>query len=267
MRSIGDRLLKIHRRRSVLFLDLDHTLLRGPLSTVVVPTAVRDMAQAARRAPAEVHDLLRAESRNRRADPDFPLFRALDWGDIIRTVAARLSVSLATDPDDLARECAGPPHSRLLDDAGTALGRLSRPDRFLVAATRGLRKYQLPLLARFKLWDRFDAVLTPEDSGVLKTDRAFYGDWPNRADISIHVGDSYSDDVAAPIRFGHRAIWRPRPPIGGRAGLDPFARAAAISLSESELRPDAVIHHLSELPAAVDRLEEMGGGVGPGSRR
>lgn len=259
--------MKIHRRRSVLFLDLDHTLLRGPLSTVVVPAAIREMAAATGRPAEEIHDLLRHESRNRRADPGFPLVRALDWGDIIRTVAGGLSVSLAIDPDDLAGESSAPTHSVALDGASAVLGQLSGPNRFLVAATRGLRKYQLPVLEGLELAEWFDAVLTPEDSGVLKTDRVFYGDWPNRADISIHVGDSYSDDVAAPIRFGHRAIWRPRPPIGGRAGLDPFARAAAIPLSESELRPDAVIHHLSELPAAVDRLEEMGGGVGPGSRR
>ncbi|MFP4033560.1 MAG: HAD family hydrolase [Desulfococcaceae bacterium] len=246
-------------RRSVLFIDLDHTLLRGPLSTVVAPAAIREMAAATGRPAEEIHDLLRRESRNRRADPGFPLIRALDWGDIIRTVARRLSVPLAADPDDLAGESSAPPHSVALDDAGAVLAQISSPDRFLVAATRGLRKYQLPVLAGLKLDQWFDAVLTPEDSGVLKTDRAFYGDWPDRAEISVHVGDSYRDDVAAPLGFGHRAVWRPRHPEARLAKLDAFARAAAVSPPESGPRPDAVIHHLKELPAVVERLEQMAG--------
>jgi FMN phosphatase YigB (HAD superfamily) len=246
-------------RRSVLFIDLDHTLLRGPLSTVVVPAAIREMAAAADRPADDIHDLLRAESRNRRADPDFPLIRRLDWGDIIRTVARRLSVRLAVDPDDLARESSAPPHSIVLDDAEASLNQLSRPDRFLVAATRGLRKYQLPVLEGLELAEWFDAVLTPEDSGVLKTDRAFYGDWPDRAEISVHVGDSYRDDVAAPLGFGHRAVWRPRHLDVRLAKLDPFARAATVPLPEPGPRPNAVIHHLEELPAVVDHLERMAG--------
>ena len=251
--------LKTPRRRTVLFIDLDHTILRGPLSNVVVPTAIREMAVGTGRPAEEIHDFLRHESRSRRADPDFPLIRALDWSDIIRTVARRLAVSLSVDPDDLARKSSGPPHSMILDDAGAVLKQLSRPDRFLVAATRGLRKYQLPLLDGLGLRKRFHAVLTPEESGVLKTDRAFYGDWPERAGISIHVGDSYPDDVAAPIRFGHRAIWRPRNPNVGQTALDPFVRAASFSLPESGPRPDAVIHHLKELPAVVERLEQKVG--------
>lgn len=251
--------MKIHRRRSVLFIDLDHTILRGPLSTVVVPAAIREMVAATGRPAEEIHDLLRRESRNRRADPGFPLVRALDWGDIIRTVAGRLSVILAVDPDDLARESSAPPHSVALDGAGAVLAQLSRPDRFLVAATRGLRKYQLPVLAGLKLDRWFNAILTPGDSGVLKTDRAFFGSWPDRAEISVHVGDSYRDDVAAPIRFGHRAVWRPRKPEVHLAELDPFARAALVSLPEPGPRPDAVIHRLDELPFILEKLEQGAG--------
>lgn len=245
-------------RRTVLFVDLDHTVLRGPLATAVVPFAVREMAEATERPPGTVHELLRAESRERRADPVCPLIRALDWGDIVRTVAARLRVRLSVDPDELARTCAGPPHSRVLGDAGNVLDRLAGPDRFLVAATRGLRKYQIPVLRRLGLLERFDAVLTPEDSGALKNRRAFYGRWPTRARLRVHAGDSYADDVAAPLRFGHRAVWRPRNPKPALDAADPFERASRVPLPEPGSRPDAVVHRLGELPRVVERLEGIG---------
>ena len=59
----------------------------------------------------------------------------------------------------------------------------------------------------------------------------------------IHVGDCPKDDIAAAANLGIKTIW--------------FNRHHA-SWPRVELQPDAIVHRLCELPAAIDQLAQAG---------
>jgi FMN phosphatase YigB (HAD superfamily) len=131
-----------------------------------------------------------------------------------------------------------------------------------VAASKGLAKYQRPVLEALGLISFFVEVLTPDTYSALKRDRAFYGPWPERAAVRIMTGDHYEDDVVAPYSFGFNTVWKWNGDDMGLRDLDPFARALAFPYtSEQPVRPDAIIFSLRELPPVVLRLETRSGGA------
>jgi FMN phosphatase YigB (HAD superfamily) len=242
--------------QSVVFVDLDATLIRGPFESAVFPVVFAELARKTGLDTAEIRRQVIQENLDRQRNPDCTAIRAMDWDDIFQTVAGRLGVRLEAQAMEIAHRHAGPPDAAVLDGAEQALKQLASPQRALVVATKGLVKYQLPVLDALGLTPLFTDILTPDVNGALKNDLAFYGQWPASARLKISVGDHTEDDVIAPRRFGFKVIWKVNTPDAGLQRLDPFDRPACVSDFEGQtVRPDAIIYSLRELPEVVGRLE------------
>jgi FMN phosphatase YigB (HAD superfamily) len=229
--------------------DLGHTVIKGPWDTVVYPTVCREIAQKTGLESEMVRRLLFKENFSRQRDPNCPPALAMDWDSIARAVAIHLGVQLEANVLELVLTHAGPPHSRVLDHADIVFSQLLRRHRAIVAATKGLSKYQRPILDALKLARFFDDILAPDTTGSLKRDRDFYGEWLRSSELQIIVGDQPEDDVIAPHRFGFKTIWKPRSSEHKKQGRWQFAKKA--------IKPDATIHSLEELPDIVERFERQ----------
>ena len=242
--------------RSVIFIDLDETIMTGPFSSVVFPQLFQAVSDKSGVSVEEVRRQVVKENLDRQENPSVPAVLAMDWDDIISTVATRLGVKLQPNIEDIVRTHAGPPYSAAEADARHVLHELRKPYRAIVVATKGLRKYQLPILDALELTPLFTQILTPDTHHVLKRNIAFYGDWPTKTRLQMHVGDHFQDDVVAPEAFGFKAIWKPSEPDETLAGVDPFARPQVYRYPEnSDKRPHAIILSLAELSAVVEQLE------------
>ncbi len=248
-----------NRWRSVIFIDLDNTLLHGPFESAVFPVAFRELAAKSGLDEAEIRRRVLEENLRRQQTPGIAAVQAMDWGDILQTVAQDLGAELEADVQGIVNTHAAPPYAVLLDDAGAVLRRLARQDRALVVATNGLRKYQGPVLDALGLTPLFTEILTPDSHNALKQAVAFYGDWPRKTQVQISVGDRYDDDVSAPKSFGFRSIWKPGVPLGPASTLAPRLRPDAFQYQAGQTtRPDAIIASLAELPAVIEQLEQQG---------
>ena len=251
--------------RSVVFIDLDHTLLEGPFETAVFPIVLGEIAAQTGLSVETLKELARQENRARiaaaRQQPP-AVVAAMDWDAIFAALAARLGVRLQARAADVVRQYARPPYIALHPGARQALQTLAAgPQRLLLAATKGLRKYQLPVLAALDLLPFFEELITPDSYGAMKQDLAFYGPWPQRAPLCIMVGDTYEDDVLPASGFGFKTVWRldaaSQPGEDLLDGAGPFERPARLPAypGGGHTRPDAIILGLAELPGVVEQLE------------
>ncbi|MGE5603035.1 MAG: hypothetical protein ACM30E_08290, partial [Nitrososphaerales archaeon] len=136
------------------------------------------------------------------------------------------------------------------------LAQLARPERAIVIATRGLRKYQLPVLDGLGLTPLCTDVLTPDTYGAAKGQPAFYGPWPQVTRVQISLGDLYEDDVLAPKRLGFRAIWKHNAGDTKLLQAAPLARPGLFAYTAAQpIRPDAIVFSLDEVPEVVTALE------------
>ncbi len=242
--------------RSVVFIDLDGTLISGPFGPGVWPAVLAELAAKSGLTPPAIYRLIELENDARLANSDMPAVLTMDWDDITATVARALGVTLETSVSALAWAHAGPPHSYVLPGGEAALQALAAPGRALVVATKGLARYQKPVLDALGLTPLFDDILTPETHSALKRDRRFFGGWPGQAETAIMVGDRYDDDVLYPAAHGFKTIWKPESLPPALADLDPFARARLYAYAPDQpARADAIIAGLDELPETVRRLE------------
>lgn len=243
--------------QTVIFFDLDSTLVDGPFKPVVLPAILGELA-ASGLEPTALRRMIVEENLRRQADPTCPPAVAMDWDDIFQTLGRRLGVPVTTNVEALMREHAGPPYARLHPGALEALSALATSERALVLATKGLGKYQRPILDALGLTPYFTAILTPDTQQALKRERAFYGDWPERAALTIMVGDYYEDDVLPAHAFGFQTVWKPAGLPEALREQDPFARVAAYPYApEQTLRPTAILATLAELPMVVRLIEEF----------
>jgi putative hydrolase of the HAD superfamily len=241
----------------VVFIDLDATILRGPFEPAVFPVVFGELARKTGLELQEIRRLAVQENLNRQHDPDCPAIRAMDWDDIFETVASRLGVRLEAHAVEIANAHAGPPDAAILDRADDVLKQMARPHRALVAATKGLAKYQHPVLDALGLTPLFTDILTPDVNRALKNRLAFYGDWPRVARLKISMGDHYEDDVVPPCQFGFKTVWKRNPSNNDVNRRDPFGRPASFNYAQDQtVRPDAIIVSLSELPHVVEELEK-----------
>jgi FMN phosphatase YigB (HAD superfamily) len=244
--------------QTVIFVDLDATILRGPFESAVFPVVLGEMARKTGLEVKEIRRLVTHENLDRQRKPGIPAALAMDWDDIFKTVAWRLGVELEARAVEIASSHAAPPYAAILDGADLVLRQLASPRRAIVAATKGLSKYQLPVLNALGLTASFTDILTPDVNGVLKHDLGFYGQWPQSAHLQISVGDHYEDDVAAPKRFGFKSIWKVSTLDDDLQQLDPFDRPVAFRYEAGQtVRPDAILFALRELPTLITRLEEF----------
>lgn len=241
----------------VVFVDLDGTIMVNPFERAVWPALLGDIAARAGQPLAAVREAVEAEYALRQADAAYPPLRAMDWDDIAQTVAGRWGVTVEGSAEALVRKYAAS-HSNALPGAEAALRDLAAAHRALVVATKGLAKYQQPVLDALGLTPLFSAVLTPDSHNGLKRDRRFFGAWPEQTQLQIMVGDRYDDDVLYPAGHGFKTVWiPPLESVPTRLhSKDPFARALLYPYADDQpVSADALLLNLSELPDAVRRLE------------
>lgn len=254
--------------QTVIFFDLDGTLIVNPFGAAVWPAILGELADKSGQSVETVRARIIEENFLRQNATPVHAVAAMDWDDIVQTVAAQLGVSLDLRCDELVLANALE-HSSILDNGVETLKMLSAPHRALVVATKGLAKYQLPVLDALGLLPLFTAVLTPDTHNALKRNPAFFGDWPKQTRLQIMVGDRYDDDIEAPGSYGFKTVWKLPNLETSLAKRDPFTRALLYDYSQptpveterrlsddSGFRPaDAIITSLVELPAVVRRLE------------
>ncbi len=243
--------------QTVLFIDLDGTLMVNPFESAVWPVVVGELAQKTGIRSSAILQMIDDENAARQRNDTIPPITAMDWDDITLTVARQLGVTLTTNCTDLVRTNAAS-HSALLDYALEALHELAAPHRALVVATKGLAKYQLPVMDALGLTPHFTDIITPDTHNGLKNHRRFFGDWPQRTRLSVMVGDMYDDDVLYPSRYGFKTIWKPRATLipDELYHLNPFARAQDFPYnSQQPAHASAILLSLRELPAAVTYIE------------
>lgn len=244
--------------KSVLFLDLDGTLMVNPFESAVWPVIVGEIAKKTGLPTSRIIQMIDDENEARQNDESVAPVVAMDWDNITVTVAQRLGVSLSHNCTDLVRTYAAT-HSRLLDHAHDTLKALAAPHRALVVATKGLAKYQLPVMNALGLTPFFTSILTPDSHNALKKHRSFFGNWADCAPTRIMVGDMYWDDVYYPGQHGFKTLWKPPSTIVPAAlhAYDPFTRAQAFPYTAAQTRPaDAILLSLRELPTIVAYIEQ-----------
>lgn len=217
-------------RHTLLFIDLDGTLMVNPFLSAVFP-----FYEERFNAPHLTRAFL-AEGRVRLHTPNADPVWVMDWDDICATVIRRHGWDMPARVTDLVVEYSRPPFIALLDDADSILRQIAAPGRRLIVASMGLSRYQLPVLRALGIADRFDDFLMPDLTGALKTDPRFYARYAASDALKINVGDNLTDDVLRPHAFGHKTIFKaPLPP--------------------ADAQPDRVIATLADLPAAIAALE------------
>jgi FMN phosphatase YigB (HAD superfamily) len=242
--------------QSVVFLDLDGTLMVNPFESAVWPVVVGEIAEKSGESFEAVLNLIDTENNARQNNPSVSAVVSMDWDDITQTVAARLGVHLESSCEALVREYAAT-HSSVLDNAHEVLQELNASHRALVVATKGLAKYQQPVLDTLGLTPLFTAILTPDSHHALKKQAAFFGIWPSETRLQIMVGDRYDDDVQGPSAHGFKTVWKRANLSPSFQKKDPFARALMYDYTPEQTIPaDAIIYSLAELPALVRRLEQ-----------
>lgn len=242
--------------QTAIFFDLDGTLIFNTFERAVWPTLLGELATKTGQPAIALLDLIEAENDARQRDSSTAAVHIMDWDDITQTIAGRLGVTLEANCEALMRANAAAV-GEVLDGGEAILRELDAPHRALVVATKGLLKYQQPVLDALGLTHFFTDILTPDIHGALKRSRAFFGDWPRAARLCIMVGDRYADDVEMQGSFGFKTIWK-RPDLSAALQKkDPFTRALLHEYDAGQsVTPDAIITSLAELPAVVRRLEQ-----------
>jgi FMN phosphatase YigB (HAD superfamily) len=247
----------VRRFLSVIFLDLDGTIMVNPFESAVWPVVLSELSVRSGVTVDKLYQMIATENRQRQDDPACGAVKAMDWDDIVQTVAARLGTKVNANCEALVRQYAAT-HSAILDQGDHILKKLRQEHRALVVATKGLRKYQQPVLDALGLTPHFRAILTPDTHNALKKNPAFFGEWAKKSSVTIMVGDNYDDDVRTPVSEGFKTVWK-HEPIGvdpQLAHADPFTRARNFPYRPDQTaRPDAIIASLQELPALVKRWE------------
>jgi len=250
---------------SIVFFDLDNTLIEGPFGTAVFPIVLEEIARKTRCDQKEIRRQIVKENLDRQNDPRCSAVKAMDWDDIFAVVANRFGVTIESNAEEIVKAQAKD-HSRLLDGARETLIALQHTSRALVVATKGLIKYQRPVLDALGMTHFFAEILTPDSHNALKKDRAFYGEWltdrpfgflkPEGSLTRIIVGDHYVDDVVPPHQFGMMTIWKNEKIDDQLLKIDPFERPQHFEYAADQpVKPTAIIKSLHELPNVIAELE------------
>lgn len=244
------------RLKSVIFFDLDGTLIKGPFEKYVFPKLFCEISSASGLDVHEIRSMIVRENFHRqRAETKCPP-RAMDWDEIIAEITKKLNIIIESTVSELVNMYCKPPYSSLITGARQVLSDLNSPNRAIIAATKGLAKYQIPILEALEIHDYFTDILTPETNNSLKSDRRFYGFWGELDHLKISIGDHFEDDVVAPKAFGFRSVWLKSSEIPSLVELDPELRVNRFMDNEDgATRPDALAFDLREIPKIVRRLE------------
>ena len=249
--------------QTVLFFDIDSTLVENQFSRKALGTLLQEIADHTGLELAALGQEMAAENSHRQKnDPDNVL--TMDWDDILETIAQKYDVTLSAKGIDLWRKFAHKDDVIINDKIHNVLDLLKAEGYPLIIATKGLSKYQYPVLEVAGLLDYFDEILAPDVTGYLKTTPAYFERYADRENtLFIQVGDHYLDDVICPKRNGFMSVMRF--PQEALQDIDPFERPALLHQYRDEIHtypeegtdivPDAVAVSLQELPAIIKRIE------------
>jgi HAD superfamily hydrolase (TIGR01549 family) len=248
-----------------LFFDIDSTLVENHFSRKALGELLGQIATHSQKNLRELgHELWLENSRRQKDDPDNPL--TMDWDDILETLAKRYGVTLEGKGINLWQKYAHANDVEVLDNAPQVLQTLKQHGYRLIIATKGLKKYQDPVLRVAGLDHFFDDMLTPDITGYLKTTTAYFNKYLPRPDghVYVHIGDHYYDDVMTAKRNGFYSVLRA--PISELAQYNAFDRPQHVLRYASQIStfpkdgtdviPDAVVLSLEELPAVIEKLVE-----------
>lgn len=260
-------------RIGTLGLDLDATLIHGPLGTVI---ADLDAQVAREQGIVGLHDQVMAEAQRLFAEDPAA---AYDWQATLARVASERGARLPFDIVERLEEVA-PARTRLLEDDAPGVLREVRAEGWrLVVITNGWRRYQVPALRAVGLLDLVDDLVTADSAGAPKPDPVMFASARSGEGPLVHLGDRLDDDVLGAHRAGGAAIlYCPSAPaaLEGRigpasatstgmssAGGEPFSnflrdlagrQQARVDPDDPLARPDAVIAGIRDLPAALRAL-------------
>ncbi len=243
---------------SVLFVDLDDTIIRGPFETAVFPIIFKKISEKSGLDVKEIRHLIVEENRYRQHNKRFSATLAMDWDDIVQKVASKLSVRLPHNIVlEIVKNHTSNKYIKVVDNADMILKKmkLNEPSRPIVASTKGLRKYQMPVLKALNILKIFDDIITPDKFNSLKDNVKFYGTWPKITKLQITFGDHYEDDIFYPRKFGFKTILKNRE-IKSKLKQDGRKSLKASLFKKYPVKPDIIIHLLNELPNAVKKIEE-----------
>lgn len=230
---------------TVIFLDLDNTVMRNPFESAVFPRIARQMSDQGSVTPQQARDAINDEFFRRMApDSHCPPALVFDWDDIVTTVAESLHIGGITPLHLLVEEYAHAPYVQILDAADRVLHEMRRPWRKLIAATNGLSKYQVPVLDALDLTCQFDGFLSPDTTGALKGWKAFYEGAMSPGACAVSIGDSYAQDIVGPKELGMWTIWV-------RNGTTTFSPDIPTDSSAA----DYVVENFHQVPALIDEIE------------
>lgn len=250
--------------QTILFFDLDATLIENGFSRKAIAPLLQELADATDENLDTIFDIFENENLRRQTeDPDNVL--TMDWNDILITLASRYAVTLSDTIDNRWQEVANADDVEILDDAPVVLKSLQQAQRKIVLSTKGLLKYQMPVLEVTGLKQFFDDILTPDITGYLKTTPDFFAKYKDADALKIQIGDHYYDDVICAKRNGFHSVMRA--PIAELTVYDPFDRPQRVADFRDRIRfypdevsdilPDAVVTSLKELPDVIKRIESQ----------
>jgi FMN phosphatase YigB (HAD superfamily) len=249
--------------KTILFFDLDATLVENHFSRKVFSPLLQEIADET---GVNVKSLWKAiekeNQRRQKEDPDNPL--TMDWDDLVKHLAKSYGINGLSDTvDNLWKNLANIADIELLDNAPLALAKLKKGHRQLVLATKGLYKYQEPILSLTGLDKLFDDILTPDRTAYLKTSPQFFDKYRHEEALFIQVGDHFYDDVVCAKRNGFYSVMRA--PLAELLHYTAFERPNYLSdyrheittypREGSEIRPDALILSLQELDEVISAIE------------
>jgi putative hydrolase of the HAD superfamily len=253
----------------IIFFDVDSTLVENRFSRRVVETLFAPVAAATGLTVQALAREMGAENeRRQRTDPDHPL--TMDWRDIAEYVAAQHGQTLQDDLDALWVAYANADEVDVLDNAPTVLAALKAAGHTLVVATKGLWKYQEPVLRVTGLLPYFDDVLTPDRTGFLKTSPGYFHRYQQDASLPqpfVQVGDHFYDDVICARRNGFLSVMRAPTPALQQAlrDLPPAQRPQHLHAyrahiptypaEPTDLLPHEVVISLEEVPGLLEALD------------
>lgn len=247
---------------TLLFFDLDATLVENRFSRKAVAPLIEEFAQKTGQSVDEAFRAFSAENMRRQRDnPDHVL--TMDWDDILHSLAQQHAVTLSERIDPRWQRFAHVDDIEILDHSLQVLRQLQAPHRQLILATKGLSKYQDPVLRLTGLDALLDDILTPDITGYLKTSDGYFDKYRSHTAVKIQIGDHYYDDVICPKRRGYYSVMRV--PLEAVCDSSPFERPRHLAELRdhistypedgSDVVPDAVVVSLEELPALIPQIE------------
>jgi len=205
---------------------------------------------------------------------------AHDWDGIVNLVAARFGRRERFNVAALVEEyCQVEGLVYAYPGSLACLKALEGAGHTLVSITNGFRSYQEPVLRKIGLLEHFTALITPDAVGAGKPERGIFAAAEAYGSPCIHVGDVLPHDIAGAKRAGWLAIYVVQPgapsyteppagfldtPTWERPALFPGWLKARLDRDRrwhqhppvelADCTPDAVVHHLMEIPATVAHL-------------